>query len=558
MDETAAARQEELNQLLQTAARVAVALDRVNGTIVGVPHYSVIEARAHELGRQLSRTIQAGHLGAMASHATRPVKCPECGTHCEVVPRRRRLSSIDGPLTFEEPACHCPRCRRGFFPGRTGPRSSAGSSCATAPDAAGGFSPLREALGFDARALTPLLVRRLTYAGVEARSFRRAAIVMEQVAGPPVSAKTIERVVHDVGREPAQRRGADPKTDDALARRPESPPVLAVVECDGGRIRTREPGHGPGVRRTAEGWRETKNARLIRARRTLSPEDPEPEPPACFRDPGHVAEIAETEALSVASASPPPGSRQQASEAPEMGLVSPADWHPERLVRTVLSSMAESKDFGDQMAREAQRRRFAEADARAFLGDGLPWNWSIWKRHFRDSTPVLDFIHVLSYLFLAAKGVREVAEDAWGQYLAWMRGAWRGEVGQVLEELRAWQLKWGEPADNAPESDPRQVLSQTITYRENNQERMRYPDYRQQGLPVTTAWMESLVKEVNYRVKGTEMFWDHPDGAEAILQVRAAARSDDERLAKHLAERPGCPFTRRPQSPRLPREKIKG
>ena len=27
-----------------------------------------------------------------------------------------------------------------------------------------------------------------------------------------------------------------------------------------------------------------------------------------------------------------------------------------------------------------------------------------------------------------------------------------------------------------------------------------------QGLPVTTAWMESLVKEVNYRVKGTEMF----------------------------------------------------
>ena len=54
------------------------------------------------------------------------------------------------------------------------------------------------------------------------------------------------------------------------------------------------------------------------------------------------------------------------------------------------------------------------------------------------------------------------------------------------------------------------------------------------------------------------MFWNNPDGAEAILQVRAAALSDDERLAKHLAERPGCPFTRRPQSPRLSPEKIKG
>ena len=34
------------------------------------------------------------------------------------------------------------------------------------------------------------------------------------------------------------------------------------------------------------------------------------------------------------------------------------------------------------------------------------------------------------------------------------------------------------------------------------------------------------MKEVNYRVKGTEMFWNNPEGAEAILQVRAAALCD--------------------------------
>jgi hypothetical protein len=429
----------------------------------------------------------------------------------------------------------------------------------TAPDAAGGFSPLREALGLDARQLTPLLVGRITNAGAETRSFKRAAIVMKEVAGQPVSAKTIERVVHDVGGELAQRRDADPKTDDALAQRPESPPSLAVVECDGGRIRTREPGHGPGVHRTAEGWRETKNACLIRAQRTLSEDDPEPEPPACFGDPKHVAKIAETEALSVAAALPPPESRPQASESSQdTGLVFSSDWRPKRLVRTVLSSMAGSKDFGQQMAREAKRRRFAEAPAKAFLGDGLPWNWSIWKRHFSDFTPILDFIHVLSYLFVAAKAVHEGAEDAWSQYLAWMRGAWQGEVDQVLEELRAWQAKRGEPPQDAPDPDPRKILAKTIHYLENNQGRMKYPEYRQLGLPVTTAWMESLVKEVNYRVKGTEMFWNDPEGAEAILQVRAAALSDDERLAKHLAERPGCSFTRRPQSPKLSPERIKG
>jgi hypothetical protein len=429
----------------------------------------------------------------------------------------------------------------------------------TAPNAAGGFSPLREALSLDARELSPLLVSRIVNAGVEARSFKRAAIVMKQVAGQPVSAKTIERVVHDVGRELAQRRDADPKTDDALAQRPESPPILAVVECDGGRIRTREPGHGPGVHRTGEGWRETKNACLIRAQQTPSEQDPEPEPPTCFCDPKHVAKIVETEALSVASAMSSPESRQPTSESSEDAEPEPsADWRPKRLVRTVLSSMAESKDFGKQMAREAKRRRFGEASAKAFLGDGLPWNWSIWKRHFGDFTPILDFIHVLSYLFLTAKAVHEVAEDAWSQYLAWMRGAWQGEIGQVLEELRIWQAKRGEAPDDAVEHDPRKILAKTIHYLENNQGRMKYPEYRQHGLPVTTAWMESLVKEVNYRVKGTEMFWNNPEGAEAILQVRAAALSDDERLAKHLAERPGCPFTRRPQSPKLSPEKIKG
>ena len=108
-------------------------------------------------------------------------------------------------------------------------------------------------LGFDAREPTPLLVQRIAVAAAEARSFERAAIVMKQVGDQGVSAKTIKRVVHDVGPELAERRDADPKTDEALAMRPASPPELAVVECDGGRIRTREPGHGPGVHFTTEG-----------------------------------------------------------------------------------------------------------------------------------------------------------------------------------------------------------------------------------------------------------------------------------------------------------------
>ena len=171
-------------------------------------------------------------------------------------------------------------------------------------------------MGFDARELTPLLVQRIAVTAAETRSFERAAIVMKQVGDQEVSAKTIERVVHDVGPELAERRDADPKTDEALAMRPASPPELAVVECDGGRIRTREPGHGPGVHSSTEGWRETKNAVLIRASRTVSIDDPQPEPPACFCDSKHVAKIAETAALSVASLLPGSASNQCREDSP--------------------------------------------------------------------------------------------------------------------------------------------------------------------------------------------------------------------------------------------------
>jgi hypothetical protein len=54
--------------------------------------------------------------------------------------------------------------------------------------------------------------------------------------------------------------------------------------------------------------------------------------------------------------------------------------------------------------------------------------------------------------------------------------------------------------------------------------------------------MESLVKEFNYRVKGSEKFWNDGRNAEAILQARAAVLSDDDRLSRHVAERAGSPF----------------
>jgi hypothetical protein len=413
-------------------------------------------------------------------------------------------------------------------------------------------------LGFEARELTPRVARKIVVLGAETRSFKRAVIALRE-AEVIVSEKTVGRVLGDTGRELTELRDAAVGAKRRLSKPPLDPPELAVVECDGGRVRCRQPDKGPGVHLEGKGWRESKIACLIRGQRRVFDEDPQPDPPECFLDPQHVAKIAETEALSVAA----PTSAEQvprADDKPETLEESPPapdDWRPKRVVRTVLASLANSLAFGRQMKREAQSRRFFEAAAKAFLGDGLPWNWSIWKRRFPDFVPILDFIHALSYLFVAARAMHALAGDAWDQYRAWMTGCWRGEVDQVLEELRAWQARLGLPPRDVPDNDPREIARRTIQYLGNNRSRMNYPEYRRQGLPITTAWMESLVKEINYRVKGTEMFWNDPQGAEAILQVRAAALCDDGRLAHHMNTRPGRAFTRRPKSTKPTRQNCK-
>jgi len=374
------------------------------------------------------------------------------------------------------------------------------------------------------------MAQRIVHASSETRSSKRAALVLKHVGGNKVSPSTVQRVTHQVGMELAELRDAGESPE--LVPVPEQPPALAVVEADGGRIRTREPGEGRGVH--GEAWRETKNANLLRMTHQSFTEDPEPELPPAFADPQRVAKLAEKEAPPEISAVPalsPPGEKA---------------WRPQRLVRSCLSSMAEAAVFGRQMKREADCRRFPEASARAFVGDGLPWNWSVWKHYFSEFVPILDFIHALSYLYAAALAMHPEFSLAWSCYLRMARACWQGRVTEVVEELKGWLAPYGlDDTAKLDDKDSRKPIVDAARYLRNNRSRMDYPQYRRLGLPVTSALMESLVKEVNYRVKGTEMFWNDPQGAEAILQVRAAALCDDDRLEHYLRTRPGCAYVRR-------------
>jgi hypothetical protein len=194
------------------------------------------------------------------------------------------------------------------------------------------------------------------------------------------------------------------------------------------------------------------------------------------------------------------------------------------------------------MEAEADSRGFFAAEKSAFVCDGLQYNWTIRKRHFPTFTAILDFAHALERVYEAARATNPDSEKAWRQYVDWAIACWEGRVEDMLAQLHLEQQRLGPPPKDCDEKDPRQVLAETITYFTNNRTRMDYPRYRKEGLPLTSAYMESFVKEMNKRVKGTEKFWNDGQSAEAILQLRAARLCDDDRLKRHMRSRPGNPF----------------
>jgi hypothetical protein len=149
--------------------------------------------------------------------------------------------------------------------------------------------------------------------------------------------------------------------------------------------------------------------------------------------------------------------------------------------------------------------------------------------------PRLDFIHALTYVFAAALAGRR-KDEGWPVYVRWIRWVWQGEVAMVIAELAQRQNELGLPPDDASETDPRQIVCDALTYLQNQQSRMKYPDYRKQGLPITSSHMESTIKQMNERIKGSEKFWCER-GGEAVLQLRADMLSDTQPLVPFWANR---------------------
>lgn len=403
------------------------------------------------------------------------------------------------------------------------------------------FFPLDVRLRLGTEGYSPAVLAKAVRQASKASSFKEASEDLQELAEMGISPTHLQRLSERIGEEWAELRDEEVEKfrQAKLERAYKEPPRgAAAVMLDGGRLQTRAEDAGRGVSEAS--WRESKVACCLTLDTKAQEVDPQPEPPAKFLEPTEAARLA-SEVKRRSRPALERGEEDRKQKTARQGKKKRKKDGNRRgrrkrhrtRVRTVVATMENSETFGWQVAGEVHRRGLDRAQRKACVCDGQAYNWSIYEMHLLPAgfIAILDFVHLLAYLYDAAHGYQGAdAARGWKTYEQWLRWAWAGKVGTLLSSLRAAAAELAKkPAAAAARKE---TVDETLTYVTNNRQRMNYPEYRRLGLPISSAPVESTIKQINRRVKGTEKFW-LAGGAEAILQLRAAQLSQDDRWNRY-------------------------
>lgn len=188
------------------------------------------------------------------------------------------------------------------------------------------------------------------------------------------------------------------------------------------------------------------------------------------------------------------------------------------------TNFADPETFGRALWLEGYRRGVTKAKEVVAIGDGAHWIWNLVEEHFPGAIQIVDWYHATQYIWKVAHAVYGEGSDLAKQ---WAKNRldelWDGKVNKILLHCQE-------------HTSAGEAVHQAITYYTNNQERMRYPEYRAKGLQIGSGSVESGCKHViGARLKGAGMIWS-VEGARAVAHVRARLKSG--RWEETVAQRP--------------------
>ena len=333
------------------------------------------------------------------------------------------------------------------------------------PSCGRGSHPRDQALGLEGTSLSPGVTRMVGFAAGET-SFRRSSELLRVLAGLRLDAKRVERTAEALGAEIAQdeqRRVA--------AAAPAADTLYLGMDGTGLPVRPSETAGRPG--KQPDGSARTREVKVVQGwimRRTKDG--------ALEREPGSV----------------------RYSAAVESAAVHDTD-------RTL-------PPFAQRVAREAARHGFDRARRQVVLGDGAAWIWNLVAEQFPQAIQIVDLFHAKQRLWT-------VAQDVYGG---------DSEIGDAWAYARCAELEAGQfPAMRAAlrtHAAAHPEAQKALVYFRNNAHRMRYAEFRRQGLGVASGVVEAGCKRVvGARLKGSGMRWTVA-GGNTILALRSCLLSD--------------------------------
>jgi hypothetical protein len=164
-----------------------------------------------------------------------------------------------------------------------------------------------------------------------------------------------------------------------------------------------------------------------------------------------------------------------------------------------------------------------------FLGDGAKWLWRLVETYFPHAVQIVDWHH-------AEERLEKVAKDVFSQgtqqntWLEDIRTAlWWGNVAFVIRACEALSHRSEEAAA-------------ALTYSRNNQDRMQYDHFREQGYMIGSGTIDSACKQiVSHRLRCSGAQWT-VEGARLTAKARAAWLSHNDDWSKLCSMRTGLPL----------------
>ena len=176
------------------------------------------------------------------------------------------------------------------------------------------------------------------------------------------------------------------------------------------------------------------------------------------------------------------------------------------------------QDFIPALWALAVEHNLPTARNRTVVADGAMWIWDVAEDVCPDGQQVVDWYHAVEHLYKVAFALYPSDSDL-AKRQRWLKTyknhLYMGHIETIISVLH----KRGVP--------------QLTTYFEHHKRRMRYLEFREEGLPIGSGTVESGVKQFKQRLCGTGMRW-HWDNAQRMILLRSAilGRDFDDLWAK--------------------------